>query len=246
MKDEHKLVAMVEAAKVDDEAADDLLRQYLPFIKAEMAKFMRRLPYAGRDDDLSIAMFAFYEAALAYDKRKGAFLSFAATAIRRRLIDFNRKEQRHMNVDSLDAPVSGSETNECTHLDRIASEQNDGEIRAERSAAKAEIETFATVLARYGLTLREVADNSPKQRRTLDACHEALAVARAHPDILLEVERTGKIPLKRVVGLSGVSRKTLERHRNYLLAVFLAYTNGFDIIRHHLQQVAPRKEGQRA
>ena len=43
--------------------------------------------------------------------------------------------------------------------------------------------------------------------------------------------------------LSGVSRKTMERHRTYLVAILLAYTNGYEIIRGHLCQISPGKEG---
>ena len=33
---------------------------------------------------------------------------------------------------------------------------------------------------------------------------------------------------------AGVERKTLERHRKYLVAMLIAFTNGFEIIRGHL------------
>ena len=33
---------------------------------------------------------------------------------------------------------------------------------------------------------------------------------------------------------ANVERKTLERHRKYLVAMLLAFTNGFEIIRGHL------------
>ena len=36
---------------------------------------------------------------------------------------------------------------------------------------------------------------------------------------------------------SGVERKTLERHRKYMVALLLIYTNGYEIIRGHLKQV---------
>ena len=42
---------------------------------------------------------------------------------------------------------------------------------------------------------------------------------------------------------TGVERKTLERHRKYLLAILLAFTNGYEIIRGHLCQVGPGKGG---
>jgi len=40
---------------------------------------------------------------------------------------------------------------------------------------------------------------------------------------------------------TGVDRKTLERHRKYLVAVLLAYTNGFEIIRDHLYQLQKKE-----
>lgn len=60
MEQEHALVTMVYAAKDDTQAADDLVRQYLPFIRSETAKFLHRMPVEGEDDELSIAMFAFH------------------------------------------------------------------------------------------------------------------------------------------------------------------------------------------
>ena len=86
----HDILAHVAAAQGDMRAADDLVRQYLPFIKSETAKFIHRPPTEGVDDELSIAMFAFHEAVLRYSREKGAFLSFAALNIRNRLIDYIR------------------------------------------------------------------------------------------------------------------------------------------------------------
>ena len=59
MNDAHKIVEQVYAAKEDVRAADDLIRAYLPFIKAETAKFLKRPPIEGQDDELSITMMAF-------------------------------------------------------------------------------------------------------------------------------------------------------------------------------------------
>ena len=42
MNDAHKIVEQVYAAKENVRAADDLIRSYLPFIKAETAKFLKR------------------------------------------------------------------------------------------------------------------------------------------------------------------------------------------------------------
>lgn len=239
MKQKHQIVADVYAAKEDSEVADRLIRQYLPFIKGETAKVMGRVPREGQDDELSIAMFAFYEAALAYERERGAFLPLAATAIRNRIIDFYRKENRHTGVVSLDGQENGED--DSTLLDQLGHDQI-GE-HEKRSAAKEEILEFVGVLADYGLSMSDVADNSPRQERTLAACHRALAYAKTHPQLLDALTSTGKLPLKQLAEGSGVERKTLERHRTYMVAILLAYTNGFEIIRGHLRQVAPVKGG---
>ena len=40
---EHEIVRSVAAAQKDAQTADALVRQYLPFIKAETAKFLKRM-----------------------------------------------------------------------------------------------------------------------------------------------------------------------------------------------------------
>lgn len=77
---EHEIVRSVAAAQKDAQAADALVRQYLPFIKAETAKFLKRIPVEGKDDEFGIAMFAFHEAAMAYQSGRGTFLKLAAAA----------------------------------------------------------------------------------------------------------------------------------------------------------------------
>ena len=91
---EHEIVEKVYAAKTDSRAADALIQQYLGFIRKEAARTVYRTG-SSREDEESIAMFAFYEAILSYEKGRGAFLSYAARAIRNRLIDYYRKEKRH-------------------------------------------------------------------------------------------------------------------------------------------------------
>ena len=49
--------------------------------------------------------------------------------------------------------------------------------------------------------------------------------------------RTKKLPLAALVRGAGVERKTLERHRKYVLAMLLILTNGYEIVRGHLQHV---------
>ena len=234
MNNEHKIVQQVYAAKEDVQAADRLIGTYLPFIKTETAKFLKRPPVEGHDDELSIAMIAFHEAIGGYSRTRGAFLKYAAMLIRSRLIDYSRREQRHSRVISLDAPAREENT---TLGEVLVGERDPHEETASRDATRAEIEELARQMKEFGVDLSDVADNCPKQQRTLDACRKALQYARENPELLDDLLKTKRLPIGQLAAGSGVERKTLERHRKYMVALLLIYTNGYEIIRGHLKQV---------
>ena len=234
MNDEHKIVQQVYAAKEDVQAADRLIDIYMPFIKTETTKFLKRPPIEGHDDELSIAMIAFHEAIGGYTHTRGAFLKYAAMLIRSRLIDYSRREQRHSRVISLYEPAGEGAT---TLSETLADERNPHEETAARDATRTEIEELTRQMLEFGVSLSDVADNCPKQQRTLDACRKALQYAKENPELLDDLLMTKKLPIGKLTAGSGVERKTLERHRKYMVALLLIYTNGYDIIRGHLKQV---------
>lgn len=244
MRTTHDIAARVRAAKGDARSADELVRAYLPFIKSEASRFAGRPLLEGRDDELAIAMFAFHEAVLAYDDSRGAFIPFAARAIRNRLIDFARRERRARLLDSLDDPLSPDESDSGrTLVEAIPDERDELGEREQRRASRREIAEFASQLEGFGLALADIADNCPRQERTLDACRRALAFARRAPGILDRVAATGKLPIAALAEGSGVERKTLERHRRYLVALLIAFTNGYEIIRGQLRRIVGTCEG---
>jgi RNA polymerase sigma factor len=231
-QDVHKLVKQVYEAKKDSHAADELISAYMPFIKSETARFINRPPQP-EDDELSIAMFAFYEAIRSYSKLKGSFLNFAARQIKNRLIDNYRKEKRSKGLISLDTP--DEDDNEL--IDSISDSRDEYEENEIREATQAEIRELAAQMEDFGVSLSDVAENSPKQSRTLAACQKAVAYARSNPVILEEFLRTKRVPIAKLAEGTDTERKTLERHRRYLVAVLLICTNGYEIMRGHIMQV---------
>ena len=181
MSDEHEIIRQVYAAKEDAQAADRLIDAYMPFIRAETAKFLKRPPVEGSDDELSIAMFAFYEAIHGYFRIRGAFLKYASLLIRSRLIDYYRKERKHLRVVSLDTPADGDD---APLGDLLADGRDHGEEMAHREATRREIEELTRQMEAFGVGLPDVADNCPRQERTLNACRKALQYAKEHPELL--------------------------------------------------------------
>lgn len=239
MQDEHHIVNLVYAAKEDVQTADDLIRRYIPFISSEASKCISRL-CTKHDDEFSIAMMAFHEAILGYERERGAFLNYAAMLIRSRIIDYQRKEARHRGNISLYAETGEDDR---TIMDELVDEHDRFEESANLEATKQEIEELSAVMADFGVSFSDVADNSPKQERTLEVCASAIRFAAENTQLLDELLRSKKLPMAQLVLGSGAQRKTLERHRKYILAMLLIQTNGYEIIRSHLGQVLKRKGG---
>ena len=239
MQNEYQIIGAVYAAKKDSQKADDLIRDYIPFIRSEASKCISRF-CTEQDDAFSIAMMAFHEAILGYDGSRGAFLQYAAMLIRSRIIDYQRKEARHQGHISLYA-----EKNEGgpTILESLADTRDHMEESANLQATKQEIQELSAVMAAFGVNFADAAEHSPKQERTLDACSAAVQYAVENQALLEEMLRTKKLPLAKLALGAQVERKTLERHRKYILAMLLIQTNGYEILRSHVGSVLRRKGG---
>lgn len=229
----HELLSRVDLAKKNGRAADELIADYMPFIKAETAKFINRPPDQS-DDELSIAMFAFYEAIRSYSRLRGSFLRFAAMQIRSRLIDNYRKEKRNRGHVSLNA---SDEDSQSELVDSIPDSRDEFAESQLREATKQEIAELAAQMEQFGVSFTDIAENSPKQQRTLEQCGRAVRYARSNSELLSEFLRTRKVPMAALAKGAQVERKTLERHRRYLVAVLLICTNGYEIMRGHIMQV---------
>lgn len=239
------IVKRVVKAKKDVKAADALIREHIPFIKSETAKLTGRVPQEGRDDELSIAMMAFHEAIESYNFTRGNFIKFASVVIKRRLIDYMRKESKGQDEVSLSSAVTDDDS--VTVADTIESGEDPyGDIH-EREALKAELAELTEKLSDFGISLSDIAASCPKQERTLEACRSVLRAAVADGSIISELLRTKKLPMTSIAEKASVERKTLERHRKYIVTLLLIYSNGYDSIRDHLDQIfATGKGGEKA
>ena len=240
MSETNILIQRVLEAKEDIDLADDLIKDYLPFIRTECAKFAKRELVMGRDDEISIGMLAFHEAIRTYSRLKGAFLKYAALIIKSRLIDFARKEKRHSGHLSLDAKID-----EKGHrLSEVISDNTHPQEEMMRSSAtKEEIIELNYTLSSFGVSLKDVVDNCPLQKRTYEKCLQVIKYAKDQKALLDELLDTKRLPIKELSQKTKVSAKTIERHRRYLVAMLVIYTNGYEIIRGHLAHMIRREKG---
>lgn len=233
LQKEHQIIARVYAAKKSMQKADDLICTYIPFIRSQATKFLNRV-CTEQDDEFSIAMIAFHEAIQGYSKERGAFLNYASMLIKSRLIDYQRKEARHQGYVSLDEK---HDEDNISLYEQLADDKDYYEESVNLDATKNEIEELLAVMESFGVNFTDVAEHSPKQERTLAACALAIRYAAENKHLLDELLHTKKLPMAQLTSGAGVDRKTLERHRKYILAMLLIQTNGYEIIRGHLRHV---------
>ncbi len=227
-------VLLDRARAGDAEARETLLRWYQPFVLRVAVAVSRRYLSPGRDDEFSVGLSAFNEAIDGYDAGRGvSFLGFAETVIRRRLIDYYRRNRAARREIPLSA-VYSSEAEEAESGLRHATEAF--QAAAEAWERREEIRRFRSLLAEFGIGLGELARVCPRHE---DTRRRVFAVARMLADDPVLADRLRlrrELPLKELAARSGLSRKTLERHRRYIVAVALILLEDLPYLRGYLSR----------
>ncbi|WP_203332458.1 RNA polymerase sigma-I factor [Planococcus beigongshangi] len=223
----------VQAQSGDQEALDYLLRSYSPFMKKTAGQVCKRF-INDHDEEYSIALSAFHEAVNGFNREKNAsFLTFAHMVIRRRVIDFIRKEVRHndfphdfQGISEKDEPGYGIE---ATVSVKRYSEQQQAVARAE------EIAEYEKVLSDYGMSFKDLVKVSPSHedaRVTAIQIAQLVAETEEYREFLLNKK---KLPVKEIEQLVEVSRKTIERNRKYIIAIALLLMSDLHYLKDYLK-----------
>lgn len=206
----------------------------MPFIASVTSKVCKRSVQYGTDDELSVAMLGFHDAAASYSAVRGAFLKYAGVVMSRRVIDYLRKENKHRGLSSIHE--RSDETG--LSMEESIADQNDAYGKNDfRHATQQEIEELRRELREMGVSFSDLCVCRPKQERTIDACRKVSVFAVENPELIAHMKRTKLLPIAQICEATGLERKTVERHRKYIIALIIIYSNGYEIIRGHLRQV---------
>ncbi len=221
---------LVMKAKGGDGTSRELvLERCRPFIVRVASRQAKRFLDWENDDELSVALVALNEAIDAYQPQTGAgFLGFAQVVITRRLVDYFRRQGRHM-AETLD----GGGWTEDGSLVRLARLE---QARREEEAARAEeLQELKAVLSTFGISLRELARVAPRRVDARQGLAQAARVLASDPVLVQQLYFTRQLPLAALAGRVRVSRKTLERGRKYLIALAIVLDRGLDHLIEYLK-----------
>ncbi|WP_307719825.1 RNA polymerase sigma factor SigI [Paenibacillus kobensis] len=221
----------------DEQARSEFIASYEPFILKVTSGFCKRYVNPAQDDEYSIALLAFNEAIDGYSPTAGrSFLGFAETVIRRRLIDYVRKEQRHNQSVPYSSFDREDEDQSITNPIETSQAMERHDLNREKDDRKHEIMEFSARLKKLGISFTELADQAPKHadtRRMLFQIGRMAAEQSKYYDAIIE---KGRLPVTELAEEAGVSRKTIERNRKYIIALALLYRGDYPYIRAYITQ----------
>ena len=227
-----ELVALAREGSA--EARERLIRRYTPLVLRIASRSSGRYVRLGEDDEVSIALMAFNEAIDGYDASRGtSFIGFAEVVVKRRLIDYFRRESAHAEL-----PLSSlEEEDETGHVQNQAAQRQavEGFTReTENWERRQEVMRYVELLRGYGISLAELVEVSPRHE---DARRNAMAVARVlagDPQLCAHLRQKKELPLRALESRVGLSRKTLERQRKYIIAVALVLMEDLTNLKEYL------------
>lgn len=233
---ESPLEEMVAIAQQGDQIIqNELLKCYQPFIAKCVSEVCKRYIDPRTDDEFSIGLNAFNEAVMSYSPEKGSsFLTFSRLVVKRKVIDYIRYVQKTPVAISLDGRYDEEQMENPVEIQAVKES-----YREEQNVLllREEIIDFKEKLRSYKLSLVQLTEVSPKHK---DARETAIAVARTlYNDIDLRhfVQKKKKLPLKNLAKLVNVSKKTLERNRKFILAIFIILDEDYTYLKEYLKGV---------
>lgn len=212
-----------EKIMLDPQAREDFLQESQPFIRHVSIQTCRHTLEWGRDEELSEALIAFNEAIGHYEEDRGVpFLAYARLLIKRRLIDYYRKQRLREAL-----PMDQEDVGQAVEIHVGVHEFKERQQNQERAD---EIQEYAKLLAKYGLTFQVLVDASPKHRDTRKTLLRVARILAGDNEFWSQVAKTGKLPMQALTLKTQVHPKVLERGRKFILAVALLIANQHDYI----------------
>ncbi|GGM25898.1 RNA polymerase sigma factor SigI [Paraliobacillus quinghaiensis] len=219
----------------DRKLQNRLLKVYKPFIVKTVSEVCKRYISSTSDDEFSIGLSAFNEAMIDFSPEKGcSFLAFARLVIKRKTIDYIRKESKRQLPVYLDDGYNDEQMDNAIEVE-IASKIY--HLKTEQWHQREEIKALVQQLNNYQIGFNELINNAPKHR---DARNSAIKVALTlyQNETMREYVKLKKqVPIKDLIPHVTVSKKTLERNRKFILALFVILDGDYIYLKEYLKGV---------
>lgn len=187
------------------------------------------------DDEYSIALMAVSEAVETYDRTRGDFWSYAAFVIKSREVDYYRKNKRTGENEITVSPETfGGDVDEDDPTIALKRDISQKTATYADPTLKEEIEALGQKLDSFGISFFDLAECSPKAKKSREACSLVLKAIFTPPPLIDELIKSRTLPIKKILSREKVSRKQIDRHRKYLISAALILTGDYPEIAEYI------------
>lgn len=217
---EKLLAAAAQARNGNELAREQIIRHYKPYVLNTVGHICKRY-IEWSEEEASIGLIALNKAIDTYDPSKGrTFLNFVYLLINRDLIDFFRKEknERHLSL---------YEKNDEEIENKFEVEQSlkQYEKAIQTSLLVEEILELSEELSHYQIAFEELEKFSPKHSDTREMLLDmATELVNCEQCLTYFLEKK-QIPVTLFTERTTYKRKTVERHRKYIVTLLLVMLN---------------------
>ena len=199
----------------DIKLKEQFIKDNIPYITKMVASLSGIYVDDKNSEEYSIGLSAFNEAIDNYDpNRNGDFFKYSNIVIKHRLIDYIRKNKRHLKV----LPFSYLE--EYIHVDDRCL-MSDSHYQFEKIEVKEELILFEKSLGAFQISLDDLVISSPKHKDSRILCIRIARILSENDDMFVKLIKKKCIPLSDLLKHVSVSSKTVQRNRKFIIAVSL-------------------------
>lgn len=206
-----------------------LITTYWEYIRSIVSRMTGRK--ADSTDEFSVALEAFNEAIDVFDSSKNvSFLSFAGLVINRRVIDYFRKNKR-FGVEYTFSSLSDDDRDEPYEPAAV----HPPLLLTERFEIQDEILSFKQSLAGYGITFNDLVLAAPKHTDTRAMCAAIAKKIYDDKKLSAKLNEDGRLPITGILSGFSLSRKTIEKNRKYIIALYLIMKSDMEILKGYIE-----------
>ncbi len=221
---EDSLIAVLERIKGGDgDLREKFIMGHKMFILKVVSNTTGKYIDSENNDEYCIGLEAFNEAINSYDPhRKARFFKFSEQVIKRRIIDYMRKNRKENMVYPFSS-INEYEDFEEKYL------KSDSYFKYEDIEVKEDICALKKELLEYGITIVELALNSPKHDDSRKLCINIARVLAGDEELYNKLKKNKNIPRNELLKKVNVHRRTIENNRKFIIAVSLILRSNLDI-----------------
>ncbi len=213
----------------ETEIREYLIKTYWDYIRSIVSRMTGRR--ADSTDEFSVALEAFNEAIDDFDiSKNSSFLGFAGLVINRRVIDYFRRNKRF----GVEYPFS-SLSDDDSEGSCLPAGFRPPLLLTERYEIQDEILSFKRSLAAFGISFDDLVLSAPKHADTRAMCAAIAKKLFEDRTLSAKLNEDGRLPITGILSGFSLSRKTIEKNRRYIIALYLILKSDMEILKGYIE-----------